>query len=294
MKKTIIALLALAGVAGATENVYSYTWIGGDTITTEGWRTESNWQSKSSGGFTYDSATDSSNYWNTSGNGPATNGSNMWGSILIDGASGSVDRTIEGWGLKLTLKNGSNLTFTKLNKLQNSSAINIDSTSSLTFEKYNGGNDGNPITLNNAGNYTVNHNNYLMSYTDGYTMNLYGTGKVTFNGLTGTNAAKVKSIAAQLISSASGIQERTLITLSGENMSISNATSITYTFTDADGIAMAKVDSLDALTNATVSSYFVSNDSTGVKVSYLIVPEPTTATLSLLALAGLAARRRRR
>ena len=185
----------------------------------------------------------------------------------------------------------------ELKKLQNNSTINIDSTSSLTFAAYNGGNDGRDITLNNAGNYTVNHNNYSMTsqYTDGYTMNLYGTGKVTFNGLTGTNnAARVKSIAAQLISSASGIQERTLITLSGQNMSISNVDSITYTFTDADGIAMAKVDSLDALTNATVSSYFVSNDSTGVKVSYLIVPEPTTATLSLLALAGLAARRRRR
>ena len=220
----------------------------------------------------------------------------MWDSILIDGASGSVEQTIEGWGLKLTLKNGSNLTFSRLKKLQNNSTINIDSTSSLTFAAYNGGNDGRDITLNNAGNYTVNHNNYSMTsqYTDGYTMNLYGTGKVTFNGLTGTNAARVESIAAQLISSASGIQERTLITLSGQNMSISDATSITYTFTDADGIAMAKVDSLDALTNATVSSYFVSNDSTGVKVSYLIVPEPTTATLSLLALAGLAARRRRR
>lgn len=41
-------------------------------------------------------------------------------------------------------------------------------------------------------------------------------------------------------------------------------------------------------------TYEIKQENNGVYISYKVVPEPTTATLSLLALAGLAARRRRK
>ncbi len=51
----------------------------------------------------------------------------------------------------------------------------------------------------------------------------------------------------------------------------------------------------DALNNATIDNLAIWNKAlTSKEVKSLIIPEPTTATLSLLALAGLAARRRRK
>ena len=126
-------------------------------------------------------------------------------------------------------------------------------------------------------------------------MNLYDTGIVNFHAQNtgGANYAKVSSITAQLTGTATGIQERTLISITGSQMFFDN-TVTTYSFTDANGVAMIAVDSEEALATATTSSYFVTKDASGIKVSYNIVPEPATATLSLLALAALAARRRRK
>ena len=80
-------------------------------------------------------------------------------------------------------------------------------------------------------------------------------------------------------------------------------TGITTNLTFADGTALIKDNTLDFsnLTMEDVGKYKLSyerldNGKYGVVVDYVttVVPEPTTATLSLLALAGLAARRRRR
>ena len=81
-------------------------------------------------------------------------------------------------------------------------------------------------------------------------------------------------------------------------------TGITTNLTFADDTVLTKVDTLDFsnLTMEDVGKYTLSykeleNGYYGVVVDYVtttpLVPEPTTATLSLLALAGLAARRRR-
>ena len=50
---------------------------------------------------------------------------------------------------------------------------------------------------------------------------------------------------------------------------------------------------MDDLTNAEVGSYMITKDGNGYSVSY-VVPEPAAASLSLLGLAGLAMRRRRK
>ena len=281
MKKTIIALFALAGVASA-----AYTWNGGSEITSAKWADSNNWILGASDTF--------------NGNGPGTTNSNMWDDIYVSSASGSVgnedDFTLEGWSLDLHLTNGADLTFQKVKKFQGGANINIDATSSLTFYSYYGGNDGGSINLNNKGSFTLGYSLRTQG-GDGFVMNLYDTGIVTLKAQNtdGNNYAKVSSITAQLTSTATGIQERTLISITGEKMFFDN-TVTTYSFTDANGTEMTAVDSLDALAAATAPSYFVTKDASGIKVSYNMaaVPEPTTATLSLLALAGLAARRRRR
>ncbi len=86
---------------------------------------------------------------------------------------------------------------------------------------------------------------------------------------------------------------------------------ITYNFTGENAFTLSIVDSLTAsIINTTKVSIGVFQGQSGVdgitpptgyeawqpgvKVTGILIPEPTTATLSLLALAGLAARRRRR
>ncbi|MBQ8516546.1 MAG: PEP-CTERM sorting domain-containing protein [Akkermansia sp.] len=281
MKKTIIVLFALAGAASA-----AYTWNGGSEVTSDKWADSSNWIIGESDTF--------------NGNGPGTTNSNMWDDIYVSSATGTVgnesDFTLEGWSLDLHLTNGADLTFQRVIKFQGGANINIDATSSLTFYSYYGGNDGEYINLNNKGSFTLGYSLRTQG-GNGFVMNLYDTGIVTLKAqnTNGDNYAKVSSITAQLTGTATGIQERTLISITGEKMAF-DETETTYSFTDANGTVMTAVDSLDALAAATAPSYFVTKDASGVKVSYntAAVPEPTTATLSLLALAGLAARRRRK
>lgn len=103
-------------------------------------------------------------------------------------------------------------------------------------------------------------------------------------------------------------ESRVLLTLT--NPAASNysdiLTGITTNLALEDGTALTKVDTLDFsnLTMEDVGKYTVSykqleSGNYGVVVDYVttttsIIPEPTTATLSLLTLAGLAARRRRK
>ena len=305
MKKTIIALMAVVSVAHA-----DYVWSGPNDITTDGWKNKDNWT------LTGGSA------WNDGTNGPGIKNSNMWDKIVISGASSSGaignegEFFVEGWTLKMELKDSSNLTFDRVNKFQGGCEITIDSTSALTFNTFYNGNDGGVITLNNAGEFNLGYS-WRQQGGSGFAMNLYDTGVVNLfqqNG-NGNNRARVASVEAQLVSTLPGIQTRNLITLEGNRMDFShvwiddpnsedpNATiegayeTTTYKFTDVNGKEMTAVNSMDALLTATAPAYYVTKSNSGISVSYtygLNVPEPTTATLSLLALAGLAARRRRK
>ena len=283
MKKTIIALMALAGIA----NAGSYTWNGGETITSDAWKNQDNW------------VLSQGTVWTSDSNGPLTSGSNMWEDVYISGASGTVSHIVEGWSLDVHLSNNTHLTLNRITKFQGGAVIDIDATSSLTIKEFWGGNDGDSISLNNKGSFTLYYSCRVQG-GEGFNMNLYDTGTVTFldqNHDTSANRAKVSSITAQLVGTESGVQTRQLITLDtrdGKSVSF-DGTNTTYSFTDSNGVLMTAVDSLDALATATTSSYYITKDASGIKVSYVnIIPEPTTATLSLLALAGLAARRRRK
>ena len=261
-----------------------YIWKGGATVDSNAWKTAANWE-----------LTEEDDSFN--GLGPGITNSNMWNDIYVSGVTGSVgdedNFTLEGWTLKLHLTDGANLTFRRIMKFQGGSTIDIDATSTLNIYSYYGGNDGGTINLNNKGSFTLGYSLRTQG-GDGFVMNLFDTGIVNLVAQnTGSmNTAKVTSIAAQLTGTSTGIMERTLISLGASQISF-DGTNTTYTFTDANGVAMTAVDSLEALATATAPSYFVTKDASGIKVSY-VIPEPTTATLSLLALAGLAARRRRK
>ena len=279
MKKTIIALMALAGVASA-----DYVWKGGSTVDSNGWKNSENWTLTEGETF--------------NGLGPGITNSNMWDDIYVSGVTGSVGNedefTLEGWSLDLHVSNGSDLEFKRIQKFQGGANITIDETSALTIYSFYGGNDGGRINLNNKGSFTLGYSLRTQG-GEGFYMNLYDTGIVTLQAqnTNNMNYAKVSAITAMLTGSEAGIQERVLVKLGANQISF-DGTNTTYTFTDANGVAMTAVDSLEALATATAPSYFVTKDANGIKVSYVTIPEPTTATLSLLALAGLAARRRRK
>lgn len=179
MKKTLITLIALAGIAHA-----DFIWNGGESITQELWQTESSW------------TVTGSDSWPSAGTGPGTPNSNAWSLISVSGASGSITQ-LEGWTLKLALQNGADLTVGNVKKFQGGCSIDIDQSSTLTFNSYNGGNDGGRTTLNNYGTFNL-------AYTknqggEGFYANLGATGIMNLTSSNGSSyTAKIASLTATL------------------------------------------------------------------------------------------------
>lgn len=287
MKKILISLLCLAGVSQA-----AFVWIGGE-ITTAAWNNQYNWAITGNTSFGGDSG-----QWN--GKGPGVPGSDKWDTITLNKAAGNIAE-LEGWNIKLRLIS-STLTVDKIKKFQVGAdavaQLDIDSASVLTFLSYpndrnGGGNDGGLATINCDGVFNL-------AYTkdqggDGFAANLGKTGVMNLTSSSGTAyTAKIKSLSASLETDAIR-GERSLITL-GDNMSFdSTETSITVTAADN----WKKVNNEQEAETAAVTgqdTYWITRNGKGIFLSWLkgeSVPEPSTATLSLLALAALAARRRR-
>ena len=281
MKKTLITLIALAGMAHA-----DFVWNGGESITQELWQTESSW------------SITGSDSWPSAGTGPGTPNSNAWSLISVSGANGSISQ-LEGWTLKLALQNGADLTVGNVKKFQGGCSIDIDQSSTLTFNSYNGGNDGGRTTLNNYGTFNL-------AYTksqggEGFYANLGATGIMNLTSSNGSSyTAKIASLTATLTldgGTASGLTSdghqiltRNLVTL-GSNMSFDSTNTSLEMLSGIAGIDT--LTAVDDLTNAEVGSYMVTKNENGYSVSY-VVPEPAAASLSMLGLAGLAMRRRRK
>lgn len=184
-------------------------------------------------------------------------------------------------------------------KFQGGCSIDIDQSSTLTFNSYNGGNDGARTTLNNYGTFNL-------AYTksqggEGFFVNLGATGIMNLTSSNGSSYnAKIASLTATLTldgGTASGVTAsghqiltRNLVTL-GSNMSFDGTDTSLEMLSGIAGID--SLTAVDDLTNAEVGSYMVTKDGNGYSVSY-VVPEPAAASLSLLGLAGLAMRRRRK
>ena len=260
--KLFITSLVAAAAMSTVPAFADYTWKGGESITQDLWQTESSW-----------TLSDGSS-WKTVGTGPGTSNSEMWDKIVIDGSSGSKISgsvgTLEGWALKLDLKNAS-LTVGQLNKLQsNNCSISLDKDSVLTVSRFAGGNDGGDTTLTNEGTF-----NLTMRKAQGggsFLANLGSTG--VFN-ISGGYSAKIGTLSAKLgngssdslvtISGGNTVYTRNLVNLSGGTTLQNTAT---YSFTDKNDSALTAVDSLSALTGT--DKYFVVKDSSGYRVSYLV------------------------
>ncbi len=242
-----------------------YTWnTTNTTITQELWQTQDSWSLSGSS-------------WTGTGTGPGTPNSNMWDKIVVAGTdetkvSGSIN-TLEGWALKLELKNA-DLTVGQLKKLQSNSScsISLDKNSVLAISNFgpSGNNDGNSVTLTNEGtfNLTLGKN----QGGAGFKADLGSTG--VFN-ISGAYSASITTLSAKLgngssdyvnnIVNGNTIYTRNLVNLSD---SATLANTATYSFTDKDGATLSAVDSLAALTGT--DKYFVVKDSSGYRVSYLV------------------------
>ena len=302
MKKTIITLLALSGVASASD----VTWTGaaGDGA----WNNPENWSGLRDGSSVpvagdkitiangdsvssdaYDYASGEANKW-TNGNTVITvkNGSTLtlgkpttWRGDRYD-ANFSIEEACAVYVAKTFLGANNSIYGTlyiggELSPGAGTTSIDFGQNGIIQFlEGSNNRMEGNGRTLtlsavldtgvNGAGATYTLETRYLLKGDSGNDFNPGAYGTLTLAGglITGTdNLVLSSAMAANPV-------------LSGDNKYTSS--SLTATAED-------------------YGKYILGCDASGIYVQYVkadIVPEPTTATLSLLALAGLAARRRRK
>ncbi len=284
MKK--IAVTACFAAALGASAYADYVWNGGPVITPELWAQQSSW-----------TLTDGST-WSGLGGGPCTQGSNMWDDLTLADATGTAG-TLEGWSATYNLTN-THLTVTQLRKLQGGCTIDIDKDSSFTIDNFGGANDGGTTVINNEGEFNITLGKHAGSNAGAsWTFHLGETGIINVDGQYTLSINALTARLPEAGSSASGAFERhtrRLITLAdgatlGGNLTFSHL---------ADGEGYTQVVGADDLNGA--GQYFISQDASGLTLTYSTasaapfsaVPEPTTVTLALLALAGVATRRRRK
>ncbi len=139
------------------------------------------------------------------------------------------------------------------------------------------------------------------SGADGYTLSTTSAGAIALNQNKSNNVLTVGSYTADDSAVAITLQfvkyiDENGTDLSGEFILTVGEASATYTVENFDNTVLYKGSNNNVWTNGGAEKlYNISVATAGcVTVAQEIVPEPATATLSLLALAGLAARRRRK
>lgn len=286
MKKTFALLLSLTGLAQA-----AFVWIGETPITDSSWNDQYNWAITGNTSF-------GGNDGHWGGSGPGIPNSNKWDQITLNNAAGTIS-TLEGWCIQMKLVS-TTLTVQNIKKFQHGDGgkcqLDIDAASILTLQGYSGGNDGGGVTLNCEGVFNL-------AYTknqggEGFAADLGKTGIMNLTSSSGTAyTAKLKSLTATLETEAI-TGKRSLVTL-GENMSFDNtSTAITIQAGDNWQQVNNEQEARQAAEEGQ-DSFWVSKEADGIFLSWIkgeseSVPEPSTATLSLLALAALVARRRRK
>ncbi len=283
MKKTIVALLALAATAAADSNL-ELIYIGSDNGTAN---TAGSWYNVNNSEVTTSVPGNGDTLWIGYGRDkheslPVTvivnNKATMFRST-INIATGSVLKsTVDDWAAWSTTFN-----------LHSADALIIGGIFYGNYKNsYNsGGSDARtPMILNVGYNGSMRMDGAIVSSTD----------RVYFS----FNATAIGDLTGSKIVHKS----RVLLTLTNADASgyTNILTGMTSSLTFADNTALTKVETIDFdnLTSDDVGKYTLSykqldSGNYGVVMDYVTtVPEPTTATLSLLALAGLTARRRRK
>ncbi len=252
MKKTIIALLALAGVSAAWENSYTSTVFELDGTTTKEDR------------------------------------------LIFDGNAGStisVTTTNDVVIGEINANGSNNITSVTFNL---SGTFTIDGGQSL-FGK--GTDLSTTLNLGENGKFEVINNSFSTGKNTSITLNAVlrkgETDRVLVDATSANRFINAGSITLNISSADNYTNGGLVYEYEGSYFSSSDVTNNAGRLTIADGA--------DAMTLASDTLYTVVSAydlDTGKpvfnKISLMVVPEPTTATLSLLALAGLAARRRRR
>ena len=340
MKKTIIALLALAGMAAATD--YNYIPNSEWADNKNSWQDQDGNQWDSSGfvkdntngnKFTIGAGADakSGNPVNTGGFSGATIVIAKGGKLSLESNDTLYNTEVDVYGtlvvnnnitasngaVTFNVKEGASATFgsgsdTRLGNV----TINIAEGATTTFQK--------DLKLNGT---TINVNNnsinlaetWLDSNCGSMTFNLEETGHVTYKQFTHRiDTTAQNNWSGQLTLSANCTEgtltptngvltlfERELITFdklsANDNSDIQSLLNHIGDGTDItlNGTALTEAETLDknSLSSENAGSYKFVIEDNKLKVQYAAyktIPEPTTATLSLLALAGLAARRRRK
>ena len=286
MKKTFALLLSLTGLAQA-----AFVWIGETPITDSSWNDQYNWAITGNTSF-------GGNDGHWGGSGPGIPNSNKWDQITLNNAAGTIS-ALEGWCIQMKLVS-TTLTVQNIKKFQHGDGgkcqLDIDAASILTLQGYSGGNDGGGVTLNCEGVFNLA---YIKNQGgEGFAAYLGKTGIMNLTSSSGTAyTAKLKSLTATLETEAI-TGKRSLVTL-GENMSFDNtSTAITIQAGDNWQQVNNEQEAHQAAEEGQ-DSFWVSKEAGGIFLSWIkgeseSVPEPSTATLSLLALAALVARRRRK
>lgn len=312
MKKTIIALVALSGLASAE----TYNFVGSDNSWTE---VASNWKSDAG-----TSPNDSG--WTNTGSGNkfvigkgkiAKSGGNMtFANTTLEIQDGGTLYTPDPTKFNSTtleIQKGGTMTIGS-EALFNNSTINIADGSAFSTMTSGGGIKLKNTTINTNSTVTLHRLTFNADSNMGnITLNLKETGKIsvtnTYVNSDYTGSITLSAVFQDGYLTGCGdiiLKERTLVDF-GNNAGgygsaelstlLSRVKGGTLTLKNGDALTLGTFDSSD-LTAGDVGTYKLVMDGSAVKVQYVAysqsIPEPTTATLSLLALAGLAARRRRR
>ena len=302
MKKTIITLLALAGVAAAAD----VTWTGaaGDG----NWSNAENWS-----GLRDDSSVPVAGDKITVANGDTVS------SDAYDYASGAANKWTDG-NTVITVKNGSTLTLGKPTSwrgdrydasfiIEEGSAVYVaksflQANNSIYGTLYIGGefSPGASITSIDFGQ------NGSIQFLEGSNNRMEGNnrtltlGAVLDTGVNGAGATYTLETRYLIMGDSDGDFNPGAygtLTLAGGNIMGTGDMVLTSAMTENPVLTGNSKYTSGSLT-ATVEDYgkyILGCDASGIYVQYVkadIIPEPATATLSLLALAGLAARRRRK
>lgn len=267
MKKTLIALMALAGVAVGAQNL---------TITSE-----------TTGNFDQLNGNNNNTECNISVTETATiaridgSGINNLTKITLTVAADSV----------FTITGYANLPFNNTSKTYNTS-ITLGDNSSFVV--------GGVLHLGSRNSsYTGIKQNSTITFGDGASITAQSVSTVASAGGTSTLTLTANFTSNDMLGLAddalSGTRyERTLITTKN---GLTNYSTGNISLTAIEELDLLGYKNIGTITNASalkVGEYGLLYANNTVKLVGSVIPEPTTATLSLLALAGLAARRRRK
>ena len=277
MKKTHITLMALAGAVSMSYAAETTITINGNSSGNIRFSGSSNYDT-----YTYDTVADATV------------------AVIEPNSGGANMKTV-----KLNVAKDVTLTVSNYVKLNNKAITNLTGSITLAdgatlsvtnYIQFNSNNTSNGITLN-ANNTTTG----VITLGKGATITASSIDFVNgqSNQSLTLNALFTDEIMLNLVDEAVAgtIYTQNLITLTNgiRNMGAITSTNLKLNnISQLDALGYTNVGYITSADKLEKGQYGLVYTNSGMKLAAAAIPEPTTATLSLLALAGLAARRRRR